>query len=53
MESGKKVPIRIEYRAVPMDPKSPKPGPSFHLNWESLSQPVEHIPQACLYPSDP
>lgn len=48
MESGKKVPIRIEYRAVPMDPKSPKPGPSFHLNWESLSQPVEHVPTAAL-----
>ena len=53
LESGKKVPIRIEYRAVPMDPKSPKPGPSFHLNWESLSQPVEHIPQASLYPTNP
>ena len=48
MESGKKVPIRIEYRAEPMDPKSPKPGPSFHLNWESLSQPVEHVPTAAL-----
>jgi hypothetical protein len=50
MESGKKVPIRIEYRAVAMDPKSPKPDPSFHLNWESLSQPVEHVPTAALSP---
>jgi hypothetical protein len=48
LQSGKRVPIRIEYRAVPMDPKSPEPGPSFHLNWESLSQPVEHIPTAAL-----
>jgi hypothetical protein len=31
-----------------MDPKSPEPGPSFHLNWESLSQPVEHIPTTAL-----
>ena len=48
LQSGKRVPIRIEYRAVPMDPKSPEPGPSFHLNWESLSQPVEHVPTAAL-----
>ena len=48
LQSGKRVPIRIEYRAVPMDPKSPEPGPSFHLNWESLSQPVEHIPTTAL-----
>mgnify|MGYP003326126764 FL=1 len=50
LRSGQRVPIRIEYRAVPMDPKSPKPGPSFHLNWESLSQPVEHVPKSSLYP---
>jgi hypothetical protein len=48
LQSGKRVPIRIEYRAVPMDPKSPEPGPSFHLNWESLSQPVEHVPTTAL-----
>ncbi len=48
LQSGKRVPIRIEYRAVPMDPKSPMPGPSFHLNWESLSQPVEHVPAQSL-----
>jgi hypothetical protein len=48
LQFGKRVPIRIEYRAVPMDPKSPEPGPSFHLNWESLSQPVEHVPTAAL-----
>ena len=50
LHSGKRVPIRIEYRAVPMDPKSPQPGPSFHLNWESLSQPVEHVPATALRP---
>ena len=48
LQSGKRVPIRIEYRAVPMDPKSPQPGPSFHLNWESLTQPVEHVPTSAL-----
>jgi hypothetical protein len=48
LQAGKRVPIRIEYRAVPMDPKSPQPGPSFHLNWESLSQPVEHVPTQAL-----
>jgi hypothetical protein len=48
LRSGKRVPIRIEYRAVPMDPKSPEPGPSFHLNWESLSQPVEHVRTTAL-----
>jgi hypothetical protein len=25
----------------------------FHLNWESLSQPIEHIPTAALYPEPP
>jgi len=48
LRSGQRVPIRIEYRAVPMDPRSPHPDPSFHLNWESLSQPVEHVPTTAL-----
>lgn len=51
LQSGKRVPIRIEYRAVPMDPKLPQPGPSFHLNWESLTQPVEHVPTWALNPN--
>ena len=50
LRAGQKVPIRIEYRAVPMSPNAPHPGPSFHLNWESLSQPVEHVPTSALYP---
>ena len=50
LRAGQKVPIRIEYRAVPMSPKAPHPGPSFHFNWESLSQPVEHVPTSALYP---
>jgi len=49
LKSGKRFPIRIEYRASPMDPKSPMPGASFHFNWESLSQPVEHVPTASLF----
>ena len=49
LRSGQKVPIRIEYRAVPMSPNAPHPGPSFHFNWESLSQPVEHVPTSALY----
>jgi hypothetical protein len=51
LQSGKRVRIRIEYRAVPMDPKSPQPGPSFHLNWESLTQPVEHVPTGAMSPN--
>jgi PA14 domain/FlgD Ig-like domain len=48
LQSGKRVPIRIEYRAASTDPKSPMPSASFHLNWESLSQPAEHVPTAAL-----
>ena len=29
--------MKIEYPAT-------HPQPSFHLNWESLTQPVEHVP---------
>ncbi len=50
LEAGHRVPIMIEYRAT-MTTKAPHPDPSFHLNWESISQPVEHVPMAYLYPS--
>ena len=43
LQAGKKYPIKIEYRQL-------KPSPEAHLNWESLSQPIEHIPSAYLYP---
>jgi len=43
LHSGKRVSIKIEYRAT-------QPQPSFHLNWESLTQPVEHVPTAALSP---
>ena len=45
LTAGQRVPIVIEYRATIS-------APSFHLNWESLSQPVEHIPTAFLYPPE-
>ncbi len=43
VQAGRKVPIRIEWRQL-------KPDPEAHLNWESLSQPIQHIPPAYLYP---
>jgi hypothetical protein len=42
LEAGKKVPIKIEWRQL-------KPDPQAHLNWESLSQPISHVPTNCLY----
>jgi hypothetical protein len=42
LEAGKKVPIKIEWRQL-------KPDPQAHLNWESLSQPIGHVPGKCLY----
>lgn len=42
--AGVKVPIRVVFK------HSMNPPPEFHLNWESLSQPVEHIPGEYLYP---
>lgn len=42
LQAGKKVPIRLEWNG-------PKTG-EIHLNWSSLSQPVEHIPASSLYP---
>ncbi len=35
--------MKIEYRAT-------QPQPSFHLNRESLTQPVEHVPTTQFYP---
>lgn len=45
LQAGKRVPIRLEYR-----PASKAVSASLHLNWESLSQPVEHIPASALSP---
>ena len=43
LKAGEKTPIRIEYA------KMGKQG-TLHLCWESASQEIEHVPQACLYP---
>jgi hypothetical protein len=48
LTAGQPVPIRLEYRAIGTA-GGQFPGPALHLNWESLSQPVEHIPTAFLY----
>ncbi len=42
LTAGRPLPIRLEYH-------SDSPAPACHLNWESLSQPVEHIPPSALY----
>jgi hypothetical protein len=42
LEAGKKVPIKIEWRQL-------KPDPQAHLNWESLSEPIGHVPSRQLY----
>ncbi|MBC2602947.1 PA14 domain-containing protein [Puniceicoccus vermicola] len=39
--AGKKVPIRVEWKGTPAD--------ELHLSWESLSQPIEHVPSSALY----
>jgi hypothetical protein len=44
LTAGRPIAIRLEYRGA-------QPLPACHLNWESLSQPVEHIPAAALYPA--
>jgi hypothetical protein len=41
LRAGRRVPVQIEYLAT-------LPQPSFHLNWESLTQPVEHVPTSAL-----
>jgi hypothetical protein len=44
LEAGRKVAIRLEFKAT-------MPNPVLHLNWESLSRPVEHVPARFLYPA--
>lgn len=46
LRAGERVAVRLEF-------KSTVPEPTLHLNWESLSQPVEHIPQTALYIQTP
>jgi hypothetical protein len=43
--AGEKIPIKIEYRFRDADPFA-------NLVWESVSQPVSHIPPAYLYPAE-
>lgn len=50
LRAGERVPVKIEYCAN-MDTPAFNSGPAFHFNWESLSQPVEHLPTAVLYPA--
>lgn len=45
LTAGKQVPVKLEYK------KTGSGG--LHLSWESLSQSIEHIPQAFLYPTNP
>ena len=45
LEAGRKVPIRVEWTATE-GAKS-----EAHLNWESPTQAIEHIPTSALYPS--
>jgi hypothetical protein len=40
--AGRKVPVRVEFEKAA--------GGNLHLCWESLSQEIEHIPTAFLYP---
>jgi hypothetical protein len=43
LEAGRRYPVKIEWRR-----RGEKP--AFHLNWESLDLPVEHVPTSALYP---
>ena len=43
LEAGRRYPVKIEWRR-----RGDKP--AFHLNWESLDLPVEHVPTSVLYP---
>ena len=45
MTAGKPVPVKLEYKKTGSG--------ELHLSWESVSQSIEHIPQASLYPSNP
>jgi hypothetical protein len=44
LEAGRRYPVRIEWRR-----RGDKP--EFHLNWEALDLPVEHVPTTALYPN--
>ncbi len=44
LQAGYEVPLRIEWEG------DPSRGGEFHLNWESASQAIEHVPSTCLYP---
>ena len=43
LEAGRRYPVKIEWRR-----RGDKP--EFHLNWEALDLPVEHVPITALYP---
>jgi hypothetical protein len=43
LAAGRGYPVKIEWRR-----RVEKP--AFHLNWELLDQPVEHVPTSALYP---
>jgi hypothetical protein len=45
LTAGKQVPVKMEYKKTGSG--------ELHLSWESLSQSIEHIPQAFLYPTNP
>jgi hypothetical protein len=45
MTAGKPVPVKLEYKKTGSG--------ELHLSWESVSQSIEHVPQASLYPTKP
>ncbi|MFM7292493.1 MAG: PA14 domain-containing protein [Planctomycetia bacterium] len=46
LEAGRRYPVKIEWRRSGGKP-------AFHLNWEALDLPVEHVPTTALYPELP
>jgi hypothetical protein len=46
LEAGRLYPVTVEWRRCGKTP-------AFHLNWEALDLPVEHVPTAALYPELP
>jgi hypothetical protein len=42
MKAGVKVPITVEW-------EGPADKGEMHLNWESMTQPIEHVPATALY----
>ena len=44
LQAGRKLPLRVEWEG------STQGGGELHVNWESASQPIQHLPQECLYP---